>query len=47
MRALVITLKSPVVGLFLAEIFAKTGISVSSVNYIYAKAIKRGFDLNI
>ena len=47
MRALVITLKSPVVGLSLVEIFIKIGISISSVNRIYIKAIKRGFNLNI
>jgi len=46
-RALVVTLKSPVVGLSLAEIFAKIGISISSVNRIYAKAIEWGFDLNV
>ena len=46
-RALIITLKSPVVSLSLANIFAKTRVSISSINRIYAKAIKRGFDLNI
>jgi len=47
MRALIVTLKSPVVSLSSAEIFAQTGISVSSVNRIYAKAIKQGFDPNV
>jgi len=30
-RALIITLKSPIVGLFLAEIFAITRISISTI----------------
>ena len=47
MRALIVTLKSPVVGLSSADIFAKTGVSISSINRIYAKAIERGFDPNI
>ena len=47
MRALIVTLKSPIVGLSSADIFAQTGVSVSTVNRIYAKAIERGFDPNI
>jgi len=47
MRALVVTLKSPIVSFSLADIFVKTGISISSVNRIYAKAIKRGFNSNV
>jgi len=46
-RALIITLKSPVVSLSSAKIFIKTGISISSINYIYVKAIKQGFDPNV
>jgi len=46
-HALVITLKSPLIGLTSAEIFAKTGISISTINRIYGRAIKRGFDPNI
>ena len=47
MRALVVTLKSPIVSLSSAEIFTKTGISISSVNRIYTKAIKQGFNPNV
>ncbi|KAK0750829.1 hypothetical protein B0T18DRAFT_387052 [Schizothecium vesticola] len=46
-RALIITLKSPVVGLTSADIFATTGISISTINRIYGRAIGREFDLNI
>ena len=46
-RALIITLKSPVVGLSSADIFATTGISISTINRIYGRAIQRGFDPNI
>jgi len=46
-RALIITLKSPIVGLFSADIFAQTGVSVSTINQIYAKVIKRRFNPNI
>jgi transposase len=47
MRALIITLKSPLVGLTSAEIFGQTGISISTINRIYGRAIERGFDPNI
>jgi hypothetical protein len=46
-QALIITLKSPIIGLSSAEVFAKTRISISTVNRIYAKAIERRFDPNI
>ena len=46
-RALIITLKSPIIGLSSADIFANTGVSVSTVNRIYTKAIKHRFNLNI
>ena len=47
MRALIVTLKSPVIGLSSADIFAQTRVSVSTVNQIYARAIERGFKPNI
>jgi len=47
MRALIVTLKSPIVGLSSADIFTQTGVSVSTINRIYVKVIKRGFDPNI
>ncbi|KAF1981718.1 hypothetical protein K402DRAFT_312670, partial [Aulographum hederae CBS 113979] len=46
-RALVVALKSPIVGKSTAEVIEKTGLSKSTINTIYARAIERGFDPNI
>ncbi|KAI2634038.1 hypothetical protein GGS21DRAFT_519724 [Xylaria nigripes] len=43
-RALIVSLKSPLGGRSTAEIAEITGVSVSQINRIYAKAIDRGFD---
>jgi hypothetical protein len=45
-RALVVTLKSPVVGKTSPEVAEITGLSVRVVNKIYATAIEHGFDPN-
>jgi len=45
-RALIITLKSPIVGLSSAEILAQTGISISTINRIYGRAVEREFEPN-
>lgn len=41
-----VTLKSPIGGRTTAEIVEKTGLSKRTVNDIYARAIRRGFDPN-
>jgi transposase len=46
-RALVVTLKSPIVGQSTNAIAEKTGLSTRTINLIYARAIQRGFDPNI
>lgn len=47
MRALVVTLKSPAGGgKTTAEIHGITGLPIRTINSIYAKAIKRGFEPN-
>lgn len=44
-RAVVVVLKSPLVGKTTAEVQqAITGLSKSTVNSIYARAIERGFE---
>ncbi|KAK0724053.1 hypothetical protein B0H67DRAFT_99132 [Lasiosphaeris hirsuta] len=45
-RALIVTLKSPLVGMKTAEVVEKTGCSARQVQRIYARAIERGFDPN-
>ncbi|KAK4125883.1 hypothetical protein N657DRAFT_642629 [Parathielavia appendiculata] len=45
-RALIVTLKSPLVGMKTADVAEKTGCSVRQVQRIYASAIERGFDPN-
>jgi transposase len=45
-RATVVALRSPLGGNTSAEVAAKTGLSVRSVNRIYARAIERGFEPN-
>jgi transposase len=45
-RALIVTLNSPVGGLTTAEIVEKTGISKRTIDSVYTRAIKRGFDPN-
>jgi transposase len=46
-RALVVTLKSPIVGQSTNAIAEKTGLSTRTINLIYARAVQRGFDPNI
>lgn len=46
-RAVVVVLKSPLGGKTTAQIQAITGLSKSSINDIYARAIQRGFDPNL
>ncbi|KAL6411022.1 hypothetical protein AUP68_07458 [Ilyonectria robusta] len=45
-RALVVVLKSPSGGEITAEVTEITGLSVRTINSIYTRAIKRGFDPN-
>ncbi|KAL6352059.1 hypothetical protein LRP88_14872 [Fusarium phalaenopsidis] len=45
-RALVVSLKSPCGGKTTAEVIEITGLSKSTINDIYARAIARGFDPN-
>ena len=45
-RALIITLKSPYRGKTSIEIAKRTSLSVRQINRTYARAIKRGFNLN-
>ncbi|KAI5460098.1 hypothetical protein BGZ63DRAFT_389503 [Mariannaea sp. PMI_226] len=46
-RALVVTLKSPLVGRSTTEIAELTGLSRRTVNQIYARAVARGFDPDV
>jgi transposase len=46
-RAFVVALKSPVGGLSSAEVSEKTGLTISTINRIYGRAIERGFDPNL
>jgi transposase len=46
MRALIVTLKSPLGGRSTSNISAITGVAPRTVNNIYARAIERGFDPN-
>ena len=45
-RALIVTLKSPLVGRSTNKIADETGINPRTINDIYARAIQRGFDPN-
>ena len=45
-RALIVALKSPLVGKTTAKVHQITGIPVRTINYIYARACERGFDPN-
>lgn len=45
-RALVVFLKSPFGGKTTAEVTEITGLSIRTINSIYARAIERGFDPN-
>ena len=45
-RAAIITLKSPVGGKTSQQISNLTGVSISQINRIWAKACQRGFDPN-
>ena len=45
-RALIVTLKSPLVGMKTADVVEKVGCSARQVQRIYARAISRGFDPN-
>jgi lambda repressor-like predicted transcriptional regulator len=45
-RAIIIALKSLVRGKTIAKLIEKLGLSKSTINSIYARAIKRGFDPN-
>jgi len=45
-RALIVTLKSPLVGMKTADVVKKVGCSARQVQRIYGRAIQRGFDLN-
>ena len=45
-RAMIVTLKSPLVGQTDAKVAEGTGIKPRTINSIYAKAIQRGFDPN-
>ena len=47
LRASIVTLKSPHCGKSSAAIHELTGVSVSQINRIYAKAIERGFEPNV
>lgn len=46
-RAFVVALKSPASGLSSAEVSEKTGLTISTINRIYGRAIERGFDPNL
>src|SRR5271165_4771551 len=43
-RALVVTLKSPLVNMSVPEIANKTGLRPNTIYRIYSRAVKRGFD---
>lgn len=45
-RAFVVTLKSPCSGKTTAQVSDITGLPKNTINYIYARAIARGFDPN-
>ena len=45
-RALIVTLKSPLVGKTTAQIHEETGIPIRTINHIWARACERGFDPN-
>ena len=45
-RALIVTLKSIIRGKNTTEIAKKTGLSIRTINNIYARVIQRGFDPN-
>ena len=45
-RAIIITLKSALVKKINAKVAEETGLNLRTINYIYAKAINRSFDLN-
>lgn len=45
-RALIVTLKSPLVGRSTNKIADETGVNPRTINNIYARAIQRGFNPN-
>ena len=45
-RAMIVVMKSPLIGRSTATISAATGVKPRTVDNIYARAIKRGFDPN-